>query len=331
MKIVKFVTEIERDIINRISVDEIANKYSINRATVYLHFRSLIKSIRVKENQILEEEIINLHNQKFNILEIAKRTGKSFYYIKSVLTKNNKKVIKTNTYNQKYTCNQDYFDVIDNERKAYFLGLIYADGCVSIRKIKNKPNTFTYVMRICLKKTDDYLLKELSLDIFGMDLVKYYKYKGKKSKYEDSASLCVYNKYLCESLIRIGCVPRKSLILELPQQQVIPEQFFHHFIRGYFDGDGTVGAYKDRTKRVYNKILSYGFCGSKNFMVGLKEFFLKKFGIHSSLVEDKITTFSTLSIAAQPSIKVLFSYMYNNASIFMLRKHDRFINHYASL
>ena len=40
---------------------------------------------------------------------------------------------------------------------------------------------------------------------------------------------------MAQSLIKLGCVPRKSLIITLPS---IPKNLMHHFIRGYFDGDG---------------------------------------------------------------------------------------------
>ena len=32
---------------------------------------------------------------------------------------------------QKYSLNDDYFSVIDNEHKAYWLGFLYADGSLS--------------------------------------------------------------------------------------------------------------------------------------------------------------------------------------------------------
>ena len=31
--------------------------------------------------------------------------------------------------NRKYNVNDNYFDVIDNQNKAYILGFLYADGC----------------------------------------------------------------------------------------------------------------------------------------------------------------------------------------------------------
>lgn len=39
-------------------------------------------------------------------------------------------------------------------------------------------------------------------------------------------------------LCKHGCVPNKSLILTFPR--TIPDNLIHHFIRGYFDGDGSV-------------------------------------------------------------------------------------------
>lgn len=35
---------------------------------------------------------------------------------------------------RKYSLNEEYFDVIDNQNKAYYLGLLYADGCNNVQR-----------------------------------------------------------------------------------------------------------------------------------------------------------------------------------------------------
>ena len=47
--------------------------------------------------------------------------------------------------------------------------------------------------------------------------------------------------HLVETLISYGCTPRKSLTLKFPDFNIFKSQsLINHFIRGYFDGDGSV-------------------------------------------------------------------------------------------
>ena len=82
---------------------------------------------------------------------------------------------------------------------------------------------------------------------------------------QDKAYLEVYNKTFVNGLIKQGCTPKKSKILQFPK---IPKQLHPHFIRGYFDGDGSVFMGKSG----YNKG-KWGFSiasGSEDFLLTLK-------------------------------------------------------------
>ena len=48
-------------------------------------------------------------------------------------------------------------------------------------------------------------------------------------------------------LIKQGCIPNKSLVLTFPNKHQVPENLINHFIRGYFDGDGSIN-YEIREK-----------------------------------------------------------------------------------
>lgn len=117
---------------------------------------------------------------------------------------------------------QTFFDVIDTEEKAYWLGFFYADGYVS---------KTDYGIELSLK-LDDYhhiekLLKSLQSD--------------KKIITDDHrCRLCFRNKHMHESLIKQGCVPQKSLILTFPSKDQVPNNLIIPFIRGYIDGDGSI-------------------------------------------------------------------------------------------
>lgn len=70
-------------------------------------------------------------------------------------------------------------------------------------------------------------------------------------------------------LIRLGCVPNKSLILKFPSENIFSNpELIRHFIRGYFDGDGSVFISREkhwRNKRYFN-VIHYRFCGTYDFL-----------------------------------------------------------------
>lgn len=127
----------------------------------------------------------------------------------------------------------NYFEFIDSEDKAYWLGFIYADGCV----------------------TKDH--KQLIINLAPKDYNHLEKFKqciqGKyQIRFKDNnryVSYCVSCKQFIEYLINDGCIPHKSLILQFPNTNILPIEYRRHFIRGYFDGDGCFSAIIRKRKK----------------------------------------------------------------------------------
>lgn len=141
----------------------------------------------------------------------------------------------------------DYFKIINTEAKAYFLGLIAADGCVRIKKDKISGNSYTFSLG--LQEQDKYILETLGLEIkHSMDL-KYYKSKevivsSNKKVYQSTPAwrIDVHSRLFVENLFNQGIHPRKST--EGFGNLQLPIELRSHFIRGYFDGDGCIGVYQ---------------------------------------------------------------------------------------
>ena len=116
---------------------------------------------------------------------------------------------------------------------AYWLGFMYADGNVSW-------NSRTKIYQIALRlKCSDYVhIKKFADAVqssFHVGVI-----ANCKSAFNENcrASTIINNKQMAESLMNLGCVPRKSLKLEWNPS--IPQHLVHHFVRGYFDGDGCI-------------------------------------------------------------------------------------------
>lgn len=119
------------------------------------------------------------------------------------------------------------FSVIDTAEKAYVLGFIYSDGFIGIYQ-------GTYTVSISQHKNEEYLIDEIK------NYFPFFK-KEKDSSKPETVILRCNSKALFIDLYNCGVFPQKSDLnkskLRFPN---IPKELESHFIRGYFDGDGSV-------------------------------------------------------------------------------------------
>ena len=117
---------------------------------------------------------------------------------------------------------------------------------------------------------------------------------------------------MAQSLINLGCVPRKSLIITLPD---IPKNLMHHFIRGYFDGDGCIMRLKG------NRVNSAFTCGSRVFLEELLKILKEKAGVIGGSFDDSCCS---LKFGKRDTFK-LGQFMYqNDPELFLERKRKKF-------
>lgn len=129
--------------------------------------------------------------------------------------------------------NENYFDIIDTSQKAYFLGLMYADGYISHSTRKN--GSVYYIMSISLQVQDKSVLEKLRNEMNRPNELILVKTNGKRNP---QYRFTVSGEKIHHDLEKHGCIERKSLNLQFPT--TVPEELMSHFIRGYFDGDGCI-------------------------------------------------------------------------------------------
>lgn len=212
-----------------------------------------------------------------------------------------------------------FFDAIDTEEKAYFLGLWYADGNVGINK------RGSYTASIILSSEDSYLLRHLSglLYVKPKSLCRIPAYiskrkNGRRVKNGETKMLYVYGRDFFDTLVKQGCFPRKSLTLRFPTEKQVPASFLHHFIRGYFDGDGSIGYYLNNHGDAYHAV---SIVSSHRFIAELKEV-LDGRGIYGHI--KKVNNISYLNFSARDKIGRFYDLIYSDATIWMKRKKDIF-------
>ena len=199
--------------------------------------------------------------------------------------------------------NDDYFETIDTEDKAYFLGLLFADG--NIYTARNR-------VQITLANEDAYILQTFAKAIG---------YTGKmyidREKY---SKLILPSKKMCEDLTKLGCTPNKSLTLEFPTE--VPNELLHHFIRGYFDGDGHIS----KNKKLVNPYYHINLTSSEQFVDKLKNVLKEQnviTGTSYKRYKDKPISAHTVHVMNK-SAKSFGSYIYKDATVYLNRKHKIF-------
>ena len=136
--------------------------------------------------------------------------------------------------------NNNYFDNIDTEYKAYILGFIYADGTLYQAKTGNRQLKLT----ISLQEEDGYILEKLGEDIENIKVKLSYPPAISKHNWKKRKVLAFSSNQICNRLISLGCYINKSKVgMKFPE---IPSALMHHFVRGFFDGDGSVTLHKDK-------------------------------------------------------------------------------------
>lgn len=205
---------------------------------------------------------------------------------------------------RKHSVNENYFSVIDTEKKAYWLGFIYTDGCVMVHK-----NTGSKTLEITLNIQDINHLEEFRKDISASNPVKVI----------NNGSACrisIHSKIIVDDLIRHGVIPRKSLTAIPPDDDLIPQSLQHHFIRGMFDGDG--GFTKDK-----HSTYAVNFCGTLATCEYILKFFKKDIKIDTA---KGITNFGQIRLKGNMQTKELCNVMYEDASTYLQRKHDTYLD-----
>ena len=280
------------------------------------------RKINVNEYQ----KIVDLYRSGVSSSKIALLYNVTIGTICNILEKC--KVSRRNQHlaQQKYSLNEHYFDVIDSEDKAYFLGFLYADGCVE------KRSENSYRVKINLKDADRYILERFANCLETKQPIHSYISKcsiGYGNKY---SSLTVNSLILAKSLINKGCFECKSLILKFPDRKLFKNpDLIRHFIRGYFDGDGSVFISNEKHWR-HGKIfpvIHFRFCGTKWFCSELQT--ILNIGGRLSHPKKAHKDFVELAYKRNKKAKYFFNYLYKDATIYLKRKYDIFYNHLKQL
>lgn len=209
----------------------------------------------------------------------------------------------------RYRCNASYFDSLTTDAQAYWLGFIAADGCIIGNAV---------IVRLAMK--DAHHLEQLRVAMDCDRPISTHSYRYAFASFEARAP------QLVAALSHYGIVPRKSLTLKFP---MLPEALTGAFVRGYFDGDGTIGWYKNTVNPSYKGVRRRyivirpvaRFVGSEDFIASLREHASHQ-EITGSVAREKRHSGRIYSfiVDTRHSLKRLKTWMYDGATVCLERK-----------
>ena len=247
---------------------------------------------------------------------IGKRYGVSDTAVRNYLKKHNVPLLGRRYQScSKYNFDIHWLDNLDSQEKFYFLGFFAADGNVDM-------SNGNYRARIKIQRGDRELLEKfnelLKSDREIEDGEEPNKYN--KNGVEKYSIASYSSKPFCERLIELGLPSKKSLILKFPNY--IPNEYLKDYVRGYFDGDGSITIiYSPKgTARA-----TMGFAGSNYFIPKLSKILKKKLGIHSRCEPGHSDNYKYLNIDRIEDILKFTQWIYEDATIYLQRKYDRYI------
>lgn len=203
---------------------------------------------------------------------------------------------------------EDFFDEIDTEEKAYFLGLMISDG-----NVFNDETGRQASISITLDSNDEYILNTFRDALCASTSISH---DGR-----GCSQIAVRSNKLAESLAQYGVVPRKSHVTYLPLN--IPKEMFSHLIRGIFDGDGSIQAHQHGTRFLHG----FSFCGSHRLMQDIVDFFQKYLKLMGaiSVYDYKDKELSDFKLQTVQDMYTFGEWMYKDASIYLKRKRDKYL------
>jgi hypothetical protein len=282
--------------------------YSISKFTYYKcqNHRNLLSKYLIFDKET-ELEIIELYNSGMKSKELIEKFNISCRtQLHRILKRGGRDKLR-----KKYTCNESFFEKIDSENKAYWLGFLFADGYV-----RQRGNSFNIELKLA-SKDKEHLLKfkndiECTYEVKDSIIEKVY--KDKKVFYYASG-IILSSKKIFEDLNRHGCVEKKSMILEPPKN--VPDELIRHFIRGYFDGDGFISNYVSH-KRIEYKI---GILGTEKFLNWINNVFSNnKISYRNIKIKNNIHLIQYNT----KDKDYIFNYLYNDSTTFLNRKYTKF-------
>ena len=235
--------------------------------------------------------------------------------VKEVLKKNNIPIrdfshaASLSNQNRAYKKNESYFDT-PTSNMAWLIGFLASDGSVS-----SSDNA----IKIELSSKDKEILEKIKQEVEIENRIKEYT----TTTGYDVAELVWSSKRHKDTLAKYSVTPKKTFILQPPYK--LPYKYWIDYIRGYFDGDGSVNLIHSNGKPAS---LRWQLCSAtKEILEWVIDYFYNEYNIpkvniyfDSSHGKNGLYYFQY----STNSTKQIYKILYTDGSLYLKRKKDHF-------
>lgn len=308
--------------INRMTISQIASKYHKGTQTIKeilvennIHIRTktenailkrLDKGITYKE---VEEYVIEQYNLGNGLIKSGKKYNLSVNNVRYILKKNgiairnHHEAVAIKNINNAYEKNESYFSK-QSHNMAWIIGFLAADGTV-----RSNNNS----IKIGLAKKDKEVLEKIKKELqIGNPITEYTSRKG-----YDVVELNWTCKQHKEDLKSFSIVPNKTFILKPPYK--LKKQYWIDYIRGYFDGDGSINLINNKDQ----KSLRWQVCSATpELLQWIVDYFAENgIPIVKIQVQQRKEPLYYIQYSTN-STKKIYSILYNESPMFLKRKKE---------
>ena len=246
-------------------------------------------------------QIKDLYESGYKTTNIAKLLNLKFWDVQTRIRN-----IRSNITKQHFQLmNENFFETLDTEEKAYWIGFIYADGSLYTG----------YTLSITLSVKDRLHLQKLS-NIFGKEAKERSSFLNEK-EYKQ-VRLNIYNKKIYNDLKKLGIENQKTYSESTKIIEMIPKNLISHFIRGIFDGDGNI--HKDKNNNGH-----FSICGNEDILNKIQMILIEDVGLTKTKIYQLGDAWCwNLLYGGNISIKKIYEYLYKDSYIYLERKKIKF-------
>ena len=267
-----------------------------------------------------QKQVIELVNQGKCISEIAKDLGRNKSSVSNVVRRFNlhpKKFLENSVFHQ-------YFDEINTELKAYFLGFFIADGCLNSDTPRCKGR-----FSLAIQEPDRIILDVLKKELHSTNPISIVDCQiGAKTRKPQAHFRWTspYMRDVFNTKYKITSNKTKDVNFVFPLEAIDPK-YIGAFVRGFIDGDGSFESHKGTfVPRIVGT--------SKTFLKQIGNIVNDNTGLVYKLYETKgkACTYYSLRWSANNNdkfnkIQKLFNFLYNNETICLSRKKDKIVSY----
>lgn len=209
---------------------------------------------------------------------------------------------------QKYTDTRDlseckgidknYFKEIDSPIKAYILGFLYSDGCLSIKK-----NGLKQVI-LDQRKEEEVLLTNILHEIKPTGNVI-------KSGHDDMVRIAIQDNDLCADLERYGIVEHKGTTAKFDSiLEFVPDKYVKDVIRGVFEGDGHIGLMHNKDGRINDA--RFNIAGTYDTCRRIQLYLMDKLGLNEVKIQHHVNKCYHMTYGGRLQVTKIIDWLYKD-------------------